>query len=421
MSSDQARPQRDQVGPVVSFATRAYRADLASRTQPLGDHDSEWLAIAALLEHAAQLPESEAAAVLQHVEHLAAEIASPAALEALVTREWQNTEIHRVDAIVAVAEEAQDRNAFHLAVHMLDALLAANRSLSELQRGRILARRARAAFKVGDVDGAADGYAQVLRIGRALHNPDLRARGWVGRGSVAFSHGNYPEVWRCARCAARIADRHDLRMLSHYAHNWLMVAAAMSGRIDDALAHGWRSYRAAAGAPLKEAEVLVNVSQTLFDTGHVREARAGWTAVIATNHLTAHIALPALGGMAMASALLDDPPRLLWAAREVARLDRAGAPRHSVAAALLECAIAFARIGESAAAAQYAAAALQLARAHGFHEIAFKAESLEVSAPSPAMPRVRLSAQGAAVARDVERLGSDGLPKHVALSTVGDE
>lgn len=421
MSNDPDRPQHDQFAPVVGFATRAYRADLAGRTQPLGEHDGGWLAIAALLEQAAGLPESDAGSVLRHVERLAAEVASPAALETLVRREWQNSEIDPVDPIVAVAEEAQDHNAFRLAAHILDALLAANRSLSELQRGRILARRARAALKLGDVDGAADRYAQSLRIGRAVHDPELRARGWVGRASIAFSHGNYPEVWRCARCAARIADRHELRMLSHYAHNWLMVAAAMSGRMDDALAHGWRSYRAAAGEPLKEAEVLVNVSQVLFDTGHVRAARAGWTAVLAMKHLTAHTALPALGGMAMASALLGDTPRVVWAAREVVGLEGAGAPRHSAAAALLECAIAFARIEQPAAAAEHAAAALQLARAHGFHEIAFKADSLDVSAALPSTPRLRLNAHGAAVARDVERLGCDRLPTHVALATVGDE
>jgi len=411
-----------QYSPAVGFATTAYRADLGDRTQPFGEHDGEWIAIANLLEQAAALPESRAAGLLEHIATLATAIVRPAELDALVRAEWQNSEMHPADAIVAVAEEAHDRNAFRLSAQIVDGLLAADHSLSALQRGRILSRRARTATRLGDLDGAADRYAEILRLGRTLHQPDLTARGWVGRASLAHLHGNYPEVRRCARCAARIADRHGLQVLSYYAHTWLMVAAGISGRMDDALAHGWRAYQAAGGAPLKEAEVLVNVSQILLETGHAREARAGWTAVIATEHLTAHAALPALGGIAMASAELEDESRVLWVAREIERLDRAGASRGGVAAALLECATAFARLGRSTAAAQHAAAALTLARAHGFHEVAFKAESLNVSSPSSAaVRRVRLNARGAAVARDVERLGPERLPNHVALAAAGDD
>lgn len=404
-SNDRTRRQSDGYAPAVGFGTTAYRADLAGRAQPFGEHDSEWLAIAVLLEQAARLGAADGFAMLEQARRLAADVVSAAALETLVRREWQNADVHPVDPIVAVAQEAYDRNAFRTAAHILDALLAADRSLSNLQRGRLLARRARAAHKLGDLDGAAGRYAHVLRMGRALRDPGLTAHGWFGRAAVAQFHGNYPEVRRCAQRTARIADRHGLRWLSHGAHSSLMVCAGIDGRIDDALAHGWIAYRAA-GVPAQEAEVLVNVSQALFDSGHVREARAGWAVVVATDDVPAHLVLPSLGGLALASAILDDVPRVRWAAREIGRLEKAGPSRYAVASALLECAMAFARIGQSALATRHATAALALARSHGFHEVAFKAESLDVSGQSPvAIRRVRLRPRGAAVARDVERLG----------------
>ena len=422
MSNHRTQPQPPREGPATGFATTAYRADLAGRAQPFGSHDAEWVAIASLLEQAARLPRPGAAALLRGAEELAAAVVAPAALEALVYRDWQSGEVHPADPIVAIAEEAHDRNAFRLAAHMLDSLLAANRCLDQVQRGRILSRRARIAFKLGDLDGASDRYAEILRLGRSLRNPELAARAWVGRAAIAQYHGNYPEVWRCARCAARIADQHALRSLCYYAHTWLMIAAGESGRVDDCLAHGWAAYRAATGDPMQQAEMLTNVSQALFLSGHVRQARAGWAAVVAKHDVAGHAVVPALGGLALASATLGDQSRVQWAAREIRQLEKAGAPRYNVASALLECAAALAKVGQTTPAAQHAAAALRLARAHGFHEIAFKAESLDVSSPSAAaVRRVRLNARGAAVARDVERLEPDRLPNHVALATVGDD
>ncbi len=420
-NNDRTPSQTGRYAPAAGYATTAYRADLAGRTQPFGEHDSDWLAIANLLEQAARLPERETAPILQHVEQLAADAVSPAALEQLVQGEWQSSDRHAADSIVAVAQEAHDANAFRLAAHILDSLLAANRCLSKLQRGRILARRARAAHKLGDLDGALDRYEQVLRIGRALRDPALTAHGWIGRAAVAQFHGNYPEVRRCAERGARLADRHGLRALAHGAHACLMIAAGVAGRIDDCLAHGWLAYQHAANRSA-EAEVLVNVSQALFESGHTREARAGWAAILAADGVPPHLVLPALGGLAVASAMLGDEPRVLWVTREVARMEKTGTSRYAVASALLECAMALAQVGQPAAAARYAAAALSLARAHGFHEVAFKAESLDVTARSRAdVRRVPLSARGAAIARDVERLEPERLPAHVAPATMGGE
>src|SRR6185437_13920072 len=143
-SNDRTRRQSDGYAPAVGFGTTAYRADLAGRAQPFGEHDSEWLAIAVLLEQAARLGAADGFAMLEQARRLAADVVSAAALETLVRREWQNADVHPVDPIVAVAQETYDRNAFRTAAHILDALLATDRSLSDLQRGRLLARRARA-------------------------------------------------------------------------------------------------------------------------------------------------------------------------------------------------------------------------------------------------------------------------------------
>src|SRR6185437_4508645 len=146
---------------------------------------------------------------------------------------------------------------------------------------------------------------------------------------LAQMRGNYPDVVRFATKAAAIADRHQLRASSRHAHSAIMIAAAVSGRFDDALAHGWIVYRASRGDAIEEAEILQNLAQALFDAGHTVEARAGFAAV-ACRPLPARFVLPALGGLARAAALLNEGRTVRWASREIERLVRSPAPRYSV-------------------------------------------------------------------------------------------
>lgn len=394
------------------FATRAYRADIAAGARSSAS-DSGWVSLACQLELAAELAEPQATTHLRRAEVLAGEIAEPNAL-ARVVLEWQTAPPGALEAIVAVADQAELSHAFRLAAHVLDSLAAANRSLTALERGRIVARRARIAHKLGEVEQALDRYMQLLRFGRDEQIPELEARGWAGRAILAQVRGNYPEVRRCARRAARLADKNGLIKISRDAHHSLMIAAAMAGEFDDALAHGWHLYNTSLGDATNQADALLNVAQLLLDSGHAAEARAGFAAVV-SRPVPARIMLPALGGLAMANAALGEERVVFWVASEVARIEEAGASSFAVASARLECAMAFVGLHRPAPAAQQARAALRLARAGGFHEVAYKAESLDVSMPVGAPARGPLGPRGAAVALNVEQLEPGPMPVHVAV------
>ncbi len=397
-----------------SYATTAYRRDLQNAEGGFGDRDSIWLAVASMLEHASLFSDRERRSKLRSALQVAKTAADPAGWRRLRAREWQRAGLGPTDAVVAIADEAHDAGAFHLAGHILDAVLAVAGSLTPLQRGRIVDRRARVHTKLGQLDAAADRYEAVLRLGVKARVPELQARGYLGRTGLAQMRGNYPDVIRFATRAAAIADRHRLRASLRHAHSGLMIAAAVNGRFDDALAHGWIVYRVARGDPVEEAEILQNLAQALFDAGHFREASAGFAAV-ACRPLPARLILPALGGLALAAAKLQDTRTVRWASREIERLVRSAAPRYSVASALLESAQALAAINEPAAAGRRAHAAAALANTHGFHEIAYKADSLELSsdAPEQIIPEA-LGPAAAAVARDVARLAPKRLPSRLA-------
>jgi tetratricopeptide (TPR) repeat protein len=403
--------------PAVSpgFATSAYRADAAGRDAPFGEHDSEWIVVATYLEHAAILPEPGRSALLDQTIELATCVTGEAAVARLRAGDWNGTAPGPYDAVVSLADDMHDAHALHLAAHMFDALLAASPELEALHTGRILDRRARIAHKLGQVEHAADHYTLILELARQAVLPELHARAWLGRAILAQVRGNYPAIGGFARRAARVADRDGLRSLSRHAHTSLMIAAGSGGRLDDALAHGWLAYDAARGEPAHEADVLLNLAQSLLNAGYTREARAGFAAVIATA-VPARTMLPALGGFAIVSAILRQDSAVAWAAEEVERIKRSGATDFAVASALLECAIAFASLGQITIASERANAALRMARAHGFHEIIYKAESLDCTIQPVSPRRTPLGVRGTGVARDVARLEPDQLPRHVMLA-----
>lgn len=401
---------------VTQSAAAAYRADLVSRGGPFGSHDGGWIAVGTMLEHATLAPEPERQTLIRGAITLAGEILGEADLARLGDREWQDRDRGPADAIVLLSEAAQQAGALNVAALLLDALTEADTSLNTVQQGRIVAKRANVAWKMGRIDEATDRYHRVEQMARQVKSVELKVRAWIGFVGLAQMRGNYPEVFRYSRRAARLADRAGMVQLARAAHNGLMIAAGVAQRFDEALVHGWKVYQASRGDPIHEGEGLQNLGQALLDSGHVDEARAAFASVV-SRELPARIMLPALGSLALASAATGRPLTVEWASNEVERVEMSTAPQYALAAALLESASALGKIGRSERAERCRGAALHLAQIHSFHEIAYRAEGLQASTlPDSIIPRQRFSKGAATVAQEVRWMEPERLPPHVRLA-----
>src|SRR5262249_4264610 len=143
------------------------------------------------------------------------------------------------DAIILLADDAYEAAAFSTAIAMLTALDRADQSLSPTQRGRLLARRARALARLGRLDDARDQFRAVGGLGKSTVSGELRARAWLGLASIAQMRGNYAAVESMSRRALRLAKRERLTVVELRSRFGLMVAAGARHDFDAALFQGW--------------------------------------------------------------------------------------------------------------------------------------------------------------------------------------
>lgn len=401
-------------------ATTAYRADLSERAGPFGPDDGAWVTVASLLEQARSLTDAAQARMLvAEATAVARDAVGRQAVERAGQQEWGTVERTPVEPIILLADQAFEAGALRLARAILDALLEADRTLGAVQRGRVIARRARADGRLGRMSEAADQYREVERLGGEVGSVELQARAWIGQGALAQMRGNYPEQRRWSRRAAREADAAGLAYLSRLAHNGLMIAAGAQHRFDESLHHAAIVYAASLGDPLLEGEVLQNIGQIWLEAGHPRPAAETFAGVL-RRPVSIRIVLPALGSLAVASAALGDVAAVEWADRELARV-RASAvvPPYAYASAALECASALVTLRRRGAAERTLAAAEAVANAHGFYEIIVKAEAIRAGAGATPFPAPeRLGAAADRLARRIGAEAADGerLPEHVQLA-----
>ena len=367
------------------FTTRAYRTDatrgaaarrLASGAEGEG-REGGWIAVANLLEHAslaAGVEGGDPASPLVAAIEIAREMLGDELIRRRGDREWPN---HRfaADAVLLLSDEAYEADALQTALAMVTALDGADRSLLPVQRGRLLARRARILSRLGRVDGARDHFVAIERLGRQANSDELRARAWLGLASVAQMRGNYPAMETFARRALRISRRAGLSFIERYARLGLTIAAGAAHDFDTALFHGWAVYHASMGQPLEEGEILQTFGQLMVEARHFDEARAAFGAVV-SRVLPARIIVPALGGLALSAAETNRPATVRWVATQLRALKAAGAPGYILSLALLECGIALARVGLSEASDGLRAEATAIAAEHGFHEVTIRAAEM---------------------------------------------
>src|SRR5262245_33045370 len=231
----------------------AYHRDIdrLGRTS-FGENDARWLQAAVLVHRFIDAP------FLERTE-LASAIAPLLASE-LEPTFWR--------AGLELAHEIEEVGALHLCytwVFALERLVPDNRVIDN---GRVRATRARIARKLGALDLALELYAEVERIGEQRGEPELTARAWIGYAVAASERGNLPEARRWYREAALVADDTGCAEQASLAHQGLLISSAVAGDFNEAIVEGWRAYVSAHGNAARQAEILANVSQALYDMGH---------------------------------------------------------------------------------------------------------------------------------------------------------
>jgi tetratricopeptide (TPR) repeat protein len=401
----------------------AYRKDVAHLghgtplTSELDDRLSRWLAFAAMLERlAASRNAADPLDVSRALETMLREFADAPTGESILR--WTHSpsrplELRELSELARrVADEVEQGGALWLAYSMLATLERIEGELPALEAGRMLAQRARVARKADASEIAEALYKRVAKLGRTAGEPELTARAAIGFGVLAQMRGNLPSAARHFERAARVANRVQNPELVGVAQHGRMTIAASRGAFADALRYGWAAFSAAVGDREREAEMLLNLAQLAFDTGHPRAALQGFAAAL-QRRPGPRLMLPALGGAARAAAALGRTDVVSWCATRLSEATRADGFAYPKASALLDLALALAGTAPAQAAA-IVQRALNLTSRFKFHELEHHLRMLEAelelrqATPRAAPPTsITVGARGEEILRQIEQL--DGM------------
>jgi hypothetical protein len=386
---------------------------MARRTAPFGPHDDLWLAAASQLRLAATSPsEIGQRQYLLEALSIAIDAVGEEAIDRFVDREWLGRHSF-VEALVVLVERLIEAGAVYLAGVILDDLALPAARLNALENGRRLALCARVAWKSGAIDLARERYEHLAQIGAEFDEPELVVRSTIGLTALAQLRGNLPAVKELATRAASEAHAIGHTELERYAYVGLTMVEAKAGDYAAALHAGWKAVELSAGDTTRETEGLGNLGQVLLEAGQAEVARSCFVA-IAARPIPPRFMLVTLGSLARASAEVGNEATVEWSVREIWRARDMNVPRYELAEGLLECAVALYRVARPADAERYRQAARDVADESGFHELVFKAESLEPKAPAPRPAPVPL-AELNVVASAVRAMEPGRLPDHVSF------
>ena len=280
-----------------------------------------------------------------------------------------------------VADAAEDGGALRLAdTLMLLTYREFGVEAGVLERGRVLAQRARIARKLGDREAAEALYDEVRAWGGGL--PEMQARADIGNAMLARERGNIPAMRTHFTSALENARACGSNELIAKAHHGMMLAAAAAKHFDEALLHAWAAFRDIRGDTVREGEALLNLAQAAFDLGHP-DVALHMFAIALSHALPNRLELPALGGAALAAASIGDGETLRRIARRTEHVSRGDDLTYDAVAALAEIAKAYALIDDPDAETRRLAVLATATRA-GFHEIVF---GLELVRPKTAERR----------------------------------
>ena len=308
-----------------------------------------------------------------------------------------------------LAERMEDAGALALAdttLAMLLQLELGGNALGVVERGRVIAHRARIARKSGDIVLAREQYETVRRLARQSRSKELAARASIGFAVLALLRGNLPESGRYFARAARVADETGLGELSRIAHNGCLIWAAKRDAFDEALAHGWVAFRYSTGNSELEAESLSNLGAVLQRMSHPRTALAAFDAAL-RRRPSARVAIPALGAAMLMSARLGQTARARQLLVDLVQRVGTADLSYSITDAFIDAAHAMYLIGERQEAERLRSRAIEMATGGEFHELEFRAAQLpEVNTVEAAVSE--LSHETRQICVEVEQLDDAG-------------
>jgi tetratricopeptide (TPR) repeat protein len=374
----------------------AYRTDAVGAIGNLVDDvtQSRWLGAALLLHSAARSSgELRTAALTEFLEQEGVRTLRGAELPIAPV-------LHGAWSYALAMEEGAFLRLAHSVLASLSVLIP---DAMHLERGRVIARRARLARIQGAVDVAQGWYEEVQRMGETHGLPDLVGRAGIGYGVSAQARGDFPTARAFYESVLSMdGAAADSRAVASHG---LMHCAVAAHDYDAAAQHAWAAYQGAS-SQIEQTDMLIDLAQLLLDAGHPAAALRGFAAAIAREpHPRA--ALPALGGAALA-AVADcagrDDERARMRARSVVRTvnhrvdalvvalgDGAALPFESTSA-LIEMSEALTAVGDAAAAGRAAWRARALAIRHKFHQLAHRLDEPHrlppVVEPTPAREQI---------------------------------
>jgi hypothetical protein len=367
----------------------AYRHDVArlGAGRTFGENDGGWIAAAVLLQRYVVAAPAERQ---QLGPELAAHLAS-------------SDDLTFIGAGLRLATELEEAGALHLGNTWLTQLEQLVPPARVIDLGRVIAHRARLARKLGATDVARLMYGQVETLGEADALPELTARAWLGYAALAQASGNNPENRRWCHAAALVADDTGCAEQSFGAHQSLMVAAGRDGDFDTAMIEGWRAFEFSEAKPEREAVILSNMAQILYETGHHAAALRGFAAVV-SRAVIPRVLLGALGGAATAAAALGDRRVVAAAADRIERL-AGNAWAFPMSQALLDLAHAHEVLSLPDIAAAYRDRGRAIAVEHAFQDLVNRTDQPAVLTDARSeRPYVRFGAAAARVVSDIEDL-----------------
>lgn len=404
--------------------TAAAREDHRALSSPLLDDAlvMQWLAAGSAIWQASRVssraPDDAVTALTRLGEHPVI-----AAIEAIPDADpAADSTLHgrTVQRARALAEQAEDVGATHLAKSVLDSLAwmvdvgtdpRTATSLDDagagpellLERGRVEAQLARIAWKLGHLDEAVTRYRRVQAHGRRLGNDELRTRYYVGCSAIAQLRGDFTAMRRAALRAVHLGQRAACETLTAIGHHALLVEAATDGRWSEATLHAWAAYEAVRGRAPREAERLNAMGQLMMEMGRPADALAGFRAALSRG-APVRVTIPALGGVALASGMLGDLAEVRRVEGKLRALLDYGLP-FPLSDALGDVAAGYHALGSPLDAHRVAADARRLAATHDFARVLTRLRAITatpVAAPDP----VPLTRRAEAVVLAMRRLAA---------------
>jgi hypothetical protein len=320
-----------------------------------------------------------------------------------------------VGAARVLADQMGEAGALWLAFSTLGHARLSAHAAPHRDLGLAMADQAWVSRSLGDLDSADELYDGVASTGHKHGVDELQARALLGKGVTARVRGNYPKARAHLREGLAIAESAGLSDLAAVGHQGLLIAAGTAGDLNTALVHGWAAHELLASEPMRQAEVLLNLSQASLDAGQACAARSGFLASMSRSD-SPRFRLACLGGAAVASATVGDIAMLSRMATVAEEWLSTTAFPFESAGVLRSLYRAFGIAGDRERAEGYRVRARALARKNGFFEIVLATESPDAAQASPRAATARLNGESMNVIRSLEALETEPVAEAFALT-----